>query len=101
MATTDEADSTRPSAPPVVAKKKKRTTKAKVAVPRPVPARLADTDVAQARATGRKWDRHVRYTQGDYFVHNTFGVGLVTEARPELIVCLFEGGETRRLIHAR
>ena len=102
---THEADSTPPSAPAAPKKKKTTTKKAsskRVSVPpRAAPVKLEPAEIAQARATARPWDRHVRFATRDFFVHPTFGVGVVTEALPEFIVCLFEGGETRKLIHAR
>ena len=80
---------------------KSKSKSAKGDVPRPVPRKLDPADIDRARTTARPWDRKVRYTSGDYFVHAVFGVGLVTEVRDDQMVCLFEGGETRTLIHAR
>jgi hypothetical protein len=64
--------------------------------------RLDEMDVARARASARPWDRAVRYGRGQWFVHVKFGAGRVEEVTPDgFIVCLFEDGETRKLIHAR
>ncbi len=64
--------------------------------------RLDDMEIARARATARPWDRGVRYSTGQWFVHVKFGAGRVEEVTPDgFIVCLFEDGETRKLIHAR
>ena len=65
-------------------------------------ARLDEADIARARASGRAWDRHVRFGQGELFVHKTFGVGVVTSVtQDDFIITLFEDGQARRLIHAR
>lgn len=64
--------------------------------------RLDEMDVARARAVARPWDRSVRYSKGSWFVHVKFGAGRVEELTPDgFIVCLFEDGEIRKLIHAR
>lgn len=64
--------------------------------------RLDEAELGHARATAKPWDRAVRYTVGDWFVHAKFGFGRVQELTPEgFIVVLFEDGETRKLIHAR
>jgi hypothetical protein len=64
-------------------------------------ATLSEDDVAKARAKSGPYDRSHRYTIGDFFVHSKFGVGRVEELTAEgFIVVLFEGGDTRRLLHA-
>jgi O-acetyl-ADP-ribose deacetylase (regulator of RNase III) len=64
--------------------------------------RLDDGEVARARAVARPWDRTVKYGAGDWFIHAKFGVGRVDEVTVDgFIVCLFEDGEQRKLIHAR
>lgn len=64
--------------------------------------RLEDGEVSRARATARPWDRTVKYGVGDWFIHAKFGVGRVDEVTVDgFIVCLFEDGEQRKLIHAR
>jgi O-acetyl-ADP-ribose deacetylase (regulator of RNase III) len=71
------------------------------AAPRGKP-RLEDGAVARARSTARPWDRAVKYGVGDWFIHAKFGVGRVEEVTVDaFIVCLFEDGEIRKLIHAR
>ncbi|MCC6872837.1 MAG: hypothetical protein IT378_00910 [Sandaracinaceae bacterium] len=65
-------------------------------------ARLEEQEIAQARATASAYDRARTYSIGDHFVHSKFGVGRVEERTPEgFIVVLFEGGDTRRMLHAR
>ncbi len=64
--------------------------------------RLDPGEVQRARAVARPWDRAVRYRETDFFIHAKFGVGKVVQVTPDgFIVCLFEDGETRKLIHAR
>jgi hypothetical protein len=90
--------------PATVAKKpaRKRRSPAKASAPRPVPVRLSDEDVANARATAEPWERTHRYARNDFFVHAKFGVGYVTDITEQgYIVCLFEDGDTRKLIHAQ
>jgi hypothetical protein len=71
------------------------------AAPRTKP-RLEDGAIARARSVARPWDRAVKYGVGDWFVHAKFGVGRVDEVTVDgFIVCLFEDGEVRKLIHAR
>ncbi len=63
---------------------------------------LDEDEIARARATASPYDRSRTYTPGDYFLHSKFGVGRVDELTPEgFIIVLFEGGDTRRLLHAR
>ena len=74
----------------------------KPVAPRPAPIRLAEDDIARARATAPKWDRASRFNVAEYFVHAKFGVGYVTGVTEQnFIVCLFEDGDTRKLIHAQ
>jgi len=100
---TEDLESSPPPAP--AAKKvvkRKKSTKARASLPpHAPPKRLEAAEIAKARSSANAWDRRTRYSNKDFFVHPTFGVGLVTEALPEFIICLFEGGETRKLIHAR
>lgn len=64
--------------------------------------RLDPNEVQRARAVARPWDRTVVYRDEDFFIHAKFGVGKVMSHTPDgFIVCLFEDGETRKLIHAR
>lgn len=64
--------------------------------------RLEPGEVQRARAVARPWDRTVKYGENDFFIHAKFGVGKVVSITPDgFIVCLFEDGETRKLIHAR
>ena len=64
--------------------------------------RLDEMAVARARASAKPWDRAVRYGLGSWFVHVKFGAGRVEELTPDgFIVCLFEDGEIRKLIHDR
>ncbi len=63
---------------------------------------LTDDEVARARATASPYDRAQTYSAGDYILHSKFGVGRIEELTPEgFIQVLFEGGDTRRLLHAR
>jgi hypothetical protein len=63
---------------------------------------LGEDENARARATAGPYDRAHKYAAGDFFLHPKFGVGRVEELTPEgFIVVLFEGGDTRRLLHAR
>jgi O-acetyl-ADP-ribose deacetylase (regulator of RNase III) len=78
-----------------------RTSKAKKAPAKPK-VRLAEEEIGRARASAEVYDRSREYAVGDYFVHPKFGVGRVEELTPEgFIMVLFEGGETRRLLHRR
>ena len=106
----EEHSSERPPAPAPKAPKKKAKakpkakTKAKGAADagRAVPRSLASADIEAARVTNRPWDRASRFGLWDYFVHAKFGVGHVVDVSSDgFIVCLFEDGETRKLIHAR
>jgi O-acetyl-ADP-ribose deacetylase (regulator of RNase III) len=64
--------------------------------------RLDPGEVQRARVVARPWDRAVKYGENDFFIHAKFGVGKVVSLTPDgFIVCLFEDGETRKLIHAR
>ena len=79
---------------------KSSTAKAKAAT-RGKP-RLEPGEISQARAVARPWDRAVKYGVGSWFVHSKFGVGRVETITVDgFIVCLFEDGEQRKLIHAR
>jgi O-acetyl-ADP-ribose deacetylase (regulator of RNase III) len=84
---------------------KKRTSSAprkSGASRKPTRVILSEDEVARARATADPYDRARTYTVGDFFVHSKFGVGRVEEHTPEgFILVLFEGGDTRRLLHAR
>ena len=63
---------------------------------------LGEDDIARARAMAGPYDRANTYGIGDFFVHPKFGVGRVEELTPEgFIVVLFEGGDSKRLLHAR
>lgn len=64
--------------------------------------RLEEGELSRARAVARPWDRAVTYSVGSWFVHSKFGVGRVEALTVDgFIVCLFEDGEQRKLIHAR
>ncbi|HJL20143.1 MAG TPA: hypothetical protein RMH99_31040 [Sandaracinaceae bacterium LLY-WYZ-13_1] len=64
--------------------------------------RLTEEEIGRAKATAEVYDRSREYEPGDYFVHPKFGVGRVEELTPQgFIMVLFEGGETRRLLHRR
>ncbi len=64
--------------------------------------RLDEAEIMRARVSAKPWDRSARYMEGHFFVHAKFGVGRVTQVTPDgFIVCLFQDGETRRLIHQR
>ena len=85
-------------------KKKKRAaaTGAKRASPRSKKPVLAPDELAQARASAPAYDRAKMYGQGTWLIHSKFGVGQVQEITPEgFIVVLFEGGDSRRLLHGR
>lgn len=95
-----------PAPPREEPKKKERASRApsagrKSGVPRkPARAVLSDDDVARARATAQPYDRSHKYAVGEFFVHPKFGAGRVEELTPEgFIVVLFEGGDSRRLLH--
>ena len=80
--------------------KKKKAALATGAMP-PRRGRLEDSEIAGARAVNHLWDRRLHYGPGSLFVHAKFGVGYVLETKPDMIVCLFEDGTTRTLIHGR
>jgi hypothetical protein len=64
--------------------------------------RLKPDDIAAARARSPMYDRAHIYTEGEFFIHPTFGVGQVTVVKPErMVVVLFETGEERTMIHGR
>jgi hypothetical protein len=98
------ADEPKPAAAAAEPKKKRRAaaTGAKRASPRSKKPVLSADDVAQARASAPAYDRARMYGQGTWLVHSKFGVGQVQEITPEgFIVVLFEGGDSRRLLHGR
>jgi len=88
---------------PVATQKPARKKRpAKAAAPRPTPVKLSEEEIASARATAQPWERTHRYAKTDFFVHAKFGVGYVTDITEQgYIVCLFEDGDTRKLIHAQ
>lgn len=82
--------------------RKPRGKSTRNSAPRPVPVRLAEDDVVRARASAPHWERTTRFSVSDFFVHAKFGVGYVTGfTEQNFIVCLFEDGDTRKLIHAQ
>ena len=69
---------------------------------RKVVAKLSDEDIARARSTGGSYDRTLKYEEGETMIHSKFGVGRVEAITAEgFIMVLFEGGETKRLLHNR
>jgi O-acetyl-ADP-ribose deacetylase (regulator of RNase III) len=93
--------------PVVESSERKPAAARKSAAPKPAAApprkpRLDEAELGRARATAKPWDRAVRYSVGNWFVHSKFGFGCVQELTPEgFILVLFEDGEMRKLIHAR
>ena len=65
--------------------------------------RLDPIELADARVRAAPYDRARVYSEGEWFVHPTFGAGQVQSVLgPErMLTALFEDGEERRLIHAR
>lgn len=58
--------------------------------------------VAEARSTASAYDRSEHYVEGQWFIHPTFGVGLVQQVQADRrIVVVFEDGRERTMIHAR
>lgn len=102
------AEPTRPaSSPSGTTTRRRRVASGGTASKRKAPARkvaptLSEDEIGRARATAETYDRARTYAVGDYFRHSKFGVGRVEEITPEgFIMVLFEGGDTRRLLHAR
>ena len=59
-------------------------------------------EVAEARTYATAYDRTQHYIEGQWFIHPTFGVGLVQQVQPDKrIVVIFEDGRERTMIHAR
>jgi hypothetical protein len=70
--------------------------------PRRKGSKLRPEDIATARARSGTYDRSRYYSEGEYFIHPTFGVGQVQLVKPErMVVVLFETGEERTMIHGR
>jgi hypothetical protein len=64
--------------------------------------KLRPEDIATARARSGMYDRSRVYSEGEFFIHPTFGVGQVQIVKPErMVVVLFENGEEKTLIHSR
>ena len=87
-------------------RKKAATTKAagtkRKASTRKVAPTISEDEIARGRATAGPYDRSRAYGVGELMVHPKFGVGRVDELTPEgFILVLFEGGDTRRLLHDR
>ncbi len=62
---------------------------------------LDEREVAQARVTGKPYDRSHRYQEREWFVHARFGVGQVRRVTPEgSIEVLFEDGSLKKMLHA-
>ena len=87
-----------------------RATRAASGVRRPATPRrssrsrkLDPSDIETARVRAAPYDRARQYTEGEWFIHPSFGAGQVQLVMgPErMVTALFEDGEERRLIHAR
>jgi hypothetical protein len=99
----EDAPPPKPTSSEPPAKRRTSSAPRKSGVPRkPARVLLSEDEVSKAKATSETYDRARTYGVGDYFVHPKFGVGRVEEQTPEgFIMVLFEGGDTRRLLHAR
>jgi hypothetical protein len=90
------------SLPPKAARKSTPGARKSAAPRKPTRVLLNEDDVAKAKASAGPYDRALTYAVGEFFVHPKFGVGRVEELTPEgFILVLFEGGDTRRLLHSR
>lgn len=74
-------------------------TRAKSRVQAPT---LSAAEAAAARTSSGPYDRAKKYEPGQYMVHAKFGAGRVEEVTREgFIIVVFEGGDLKRLLHAR
>jgi hypothetical protein len=81
---------------------KARTTASGAPVRKRGAPKLKPEDIAAARARSPMYDRSRTYTEAEFFIHPTFGVGQVQIVKPErMVVVLFETGEERTMIHGR
>jgi len=64
--------------------------------------RLSVDEIDSHRLSSPPYGMRNHYIAGDYFLHARFGVGRVEQVLPEgAIVCIFEDGETRKMVHGR
>ena len=65
-------------------------------------AKLTAEEAASARRAGDKYSMRSTYAEGDFFVHPKFGSGKVVGLpAPGQILCVFEDGSERKLVHGR
>jgi O-acetyl-ADP-ribose deacetylase (regulator of RNase III) len=64
--------------------------------------RLDEAALAHGRVAAQPYDMRRVYGTGDWIAHARFGLGRVEQVTPEgAIIVLFEGGEERKMVHAR
>ncbi|MBO6937591.1 MAG: hypothetical protein JJ863_21650 [Deltaproteobacteria bacterium] len=75
----------------------KTSSKAKSKKPK-----LTAEEALKARDTGLRYSMRTTFAEGDLFMHPKFGAGKVVELPgPGQILCVFEDGSERKLVHGR
>jgi len=64
--------------------------------------KLTAEEALKARDTGLSYSMRTTFAEGDLFMHKKFGAGKVVELpAPGQILCVFEDGSERKLVHGR
>ena len=64
--------------------------------------KITAEEVVGARGSAERYSMKSTYKEGDYFVHPKFGVGKVAALpAPGQVLCVFEDGSERKLVHGR
>lgn len=64
--------------------------------------KLTAEDALKARDVGVRYSMRTTFAEGDLFMHPKFGAGKVVELpAPGQILCVFEDGSERKLVHGR
>ncbi|MFK7991204.1 MAG: hypothetical protein AB8I08_34630 [Sandaracinaceae bacterium] len=85
------------------APKRRRTTSTRKNSPaKRISTPLTEADISLGRATAAAYDRARKWEIGELMIHSKFGVGRVQEQTAQgFIIVLFEGGQSKRLLHNR
>ncbi|MBX3247445.1 MAG: hypothetical protein KF901_09710, partial [Myxococcales bacterium] len=63
---------------------------------------LTAEEIASVKGSAERYDMRRAYGAGDFFVHPKFGVAkVVSVPEPQQMLCVFEDGSERKLVHAR
>ncbi|MEM6960535.1 MAG: macro domain-containing protein, partial [Myxococcota bacterium] len=90
--------------PPKRTAEEKKTTRKRATSRKKEPAKpvLDPADVEQHRTSAAAYSMQSSYIAGDWILHSKFGVGRVEGVDgPNAMTVLFEGGDTRRMVHGR